>query len=375
MAALAGGGGADGIRLLAGFVAAAALAACAPLGFGSHSAANPHTAMGATPSAPSSAATPSPAGLALDDEIGAVIMAAFKGALTEEIARDWARHRYGGLLIVNLNRNGTDPDAIRATITRLREASGGRLLAATDEEGNGICTDVSGIPCLSNAPANIGQMSAAIKSVGFDVNLAPVADVVGVPGSIMSGRSYGTDPAFDAQQVAAAVDAIRGAGLLAAAKHFPGHGATTVSSEDRLPVITETLQSLRDRDWTPFRAAIEHRVDFVMVGHLNVTALDPGVPSTVSKPVMDALRAELGYRGAVISDDIEMGAVTNSMPAPEAAVRFLVNGGDMVMVAHDLSVADQVFEAIKAAVLSGRLPRARLDEAVSRLSALRSPAR
>ena len=313
--------------------------------------------------------------MALDDEIGAVIMAAFKGPLSEGIARDWASHRYGGLLIVNLNRNGTDPDGIRATISRLREASGGRLLAATDEEGNGICTDVGGIPCESNSPANIGHMSAAIKSVGFDVNLAPVADVVGVPGSIMAGRSYGADPAFDAQQVAAAVDAIHGAGLLAATKHFPGHGATTVSSEDRLPVITESLQTLRDRDWTPFRAAIEHRVDFVMVGHLDVTALDPGVPSSLSRPVMDALRGELGYRGAVISDDIQMGAVTNSMPAPEAAVRFLVNGGDLVMVAHDLSVADQVFEAIKTAVLSGRLPRARLDEAVSRLSALRSPGR
>ena len=370
MAALARGGGARRIRLLAGFLAAAAIAACAPSGSGARSPASAHTATAATQSGPSLVASPSPTGMALDDEIGAVIMAAFKGPLTEEIARDWASHRFGGLLIVNLNRNGTDPDGIRATITGLRAASGGHLLAATDEEGNGICTDVSGIACLSNSPANIGHMSAAIRSVGFDVNLAPVADVVGVPGSIMAGRSYGADPVVDAQQVAAAVDAIHGAGLLAAAKHFPGHGATTVSSEDRLPVITESLQSLRDRDWTTFRAAIEHRVDFVMVGHLDVTALDPGVPSSVSKPVMDALRGELGYRGAVISDDIEMGAVTNSMPAPEAAVRFLVNGGDMVMVAHDLSVADQVFEAIKGAVLSGRLPRARLDEAVSRLWAL-----
>jgi beta-N-acetylhexosaminidase len=110
-----------------------------------------------------------------------------------------------------------------------------------------------------------------------------------------------------------------------------------------------------------------------MVGHLALSALDPGVPSTISKADMDALRGRLGYRGAVISDDMEMGGVTGTVPTPEAAVRFLVNGGDMVMVAHDLAVADQVFDAIKAAVLSGRLPRSRLDEAVSRLAALPLP--
>jgi beta-N-acetylhexosaminidase len=82
------------------------------------------------------------------------------------------------------------------------------------------------------------------------------------------------------------------------------------------------------------------------------------------------LRGQLGYAGAILSDDMEMGAITNSTPTAEAAVEFLIAGGDMVMVAHHLSVADQTFAAIKAAVLSGRLPRARLDDAVATLQAL-----
>jgi beta-N-acetylhexosaminidase len=262
---------------------------------------------------------------------------------------------------------------MRAMIARLRAAAGGRLIAATDEEGNGICTNVAGIPCLSNSPADIGRMTNGIKTAGFNVNLAPIADVASIPNSIMNGRSYGPDAATDAADVGGAVDAIHADGMLATAKHFPGHGATSVSSETQLPIITTPLSTLESRDWVPFQAAMAHHVDFVMVGHLALSALDPGVPSTISKADMDALRGRLGYRGAVISDDMEMGGVTGTVPTPEAAVRFLVNGGDMVMVAHDLAVADQVFDAIKAAVLSGRLPRSRLDEAVSRLAALPLP--
>jgi beta-N-acetylhexosaminidase len=106
------------------------------------------------------------------------------------------------------------------------------------------------------------------------------------------------------------------------------------------------------------------------MGHLWYPALDPHRSADLSPATFQLLRSDLGFRGAVISDDMEMGAITASTPTPEAAVEFLLAGGDMVMIAHDLPVADATYEAIKQAVLSGRLPRQRLDDAAATLAAL-----
>jgi beta-N-acetylhexosaminidase len=186
----------------------------------------------------------------------------------------------------------------------------------------------------------------------------------------MWGRCYGTDPGLVAAAAVPVVKGIHAAGMLSAAKHFPGHGATTVSSESRLPRIDESLESIRARELPPFRAAISGGTDFVLMGHLWYPALDPHRSADLSPATFQLLRSELGFGGVVISDDMEMGAITSSTPAPEAAVDFLLAGGDMVMVAHDLAVADATYDAIKKAVESGRLPRQRLDEAVARLQAL-----
>jgi beta-N-acetylhexosaminidase len=213
-------------------------------------------------------------------------------------------------------------------------------------------------------------MATAIKSLGFDLDLGPVSDVCNGPSSIMWGRCYGTSPAPVATAVGAVVDGIHAAHMLSASKHFPGHGDTSVSSETQLPRINESLATLESRDWPPFKAAISHGTDFVLLGHLYYPVIDTVHSADLSPVTIRMLRSDLGFKGAIISDDMEMGAITNSTPAPEAAVEFLVNGGDMVMIAHDISVADATYNAIKAAVASGRLPRSRLDQAVAALQAL-----
>jgi beta-N-acetylhexosaminidase len=213
-------------------------------------------------------------------------------------------------------------------------------------------------------------MAAALRSLGFDLDLGPVSDVCNGPRSIMWGRCYGTNPIAVANEVGPVVDGIHAAGMLSAAKHFPGHGDTSVSSETQLPRIDESLDTLAAREWPPFAAAVNHGVDFVLLGHLFYPALDPERSADLSPVTVQKLRTELGFRGAVLSDDMEMGAITASTPTPEAAVEFLIAGGDMVMVAHHLNVADATYDAIRAAVISGRLPRSRLDQAVAALEAL-----
>jgi beta-N-acetylhexosaminidase len=313
-----------------------------------------------------------PGGLTLDEEIGAVIMVGFGGSLTDAVLANWKQRQFGGLLVVNLNRNAGNATSMKSLVATIRTADRHRLIAATDQEGGFVCLAISTVRC---EPMPVGQaatlrMATGLRSLGFDLDLGPVSDVCSGQSSIMWGRCYGTSPGPVATAVAAVVDGIHAAHLLSAAKHFPGHGDTSVSSESQLPRINESVATLQTREWPPFKAAISHGVDFVLLGHLYYPALDTIHSADLSPVTIRKLRTDLGFKGAIISDDMEMGAITASTPAPEAAVEFLINGGDMVMIAHHLSVANATYDAIKAAVASGRLPRSRLDQAVAALQAL-----
>ena len=306
------------------------------------------------------------------------MMVGFRGALTPEILDDWRQHQYGSLLVVNENAN-PDPAGY---IQQLRGLSRHRLLAATDQEGGSVCLDLAPVPCEVGArevagggaaavDGEMSRMSAALKAQGFDVNLSPVADVWSGGNPFMRDRSYGMDPAQVAADVTAAVDGVHAAGLLSAAKHFPGHGSADGNSHYLLPAVTEDAATLEARDWPPFRAAAAAGADFMMVAHLNVPALDPSQPTSLSPAVMKAVRERIAFKGVIISDDLQMVGLTSQVPAPDGAVRFLIAGGDMVIVAHDPSVYQATWLAIKQAVDEGRLPRQRLDEAVQHLLALR----
>src|ERR1700730_2118594 len=321
---------------------------------------------------PSPAEQPGPGGLTLDEEVGAVIMVGFQGILTDAVLSDWTRHQFGGLLIVNANRNASSPASLRALIARVRGVGRHRLVAATDQEGGQVCLAANTVPCVPMpvGRADTTRMASALKTLGFDLDLGPVSDVCDSSRSIMWGRCYGTNPASVAAAVGPVIDGIHAAHMLSAAKHFPGHGATSVASEPRRPRINESLATLQARDWPPFKTAASHGVDFVLLGHLYFPVLDATHSADLSPVTIEKLRSDVGFTGSIISDDMEMGAITATKPAPEAAVEVLVNGGDMVMIAHHISVADATFDAIKAAVASGRLPRSRLDEAVSVLQAV-----
>jgi beta-N-acetylhexosaminidase len=306
------------------------------------------------------------------EEVGAVIMVGFQGPLTDAVLADWRQRQFGGLLVVNNNHNADSPAGMTALVASVRGANRHRLIAATDQEGGQVCIAMSSVPCdaMPVGMAGTTQMAAAIKALGFDLDLGPVADVCNGSGSIMWGRCYGTDPASVATSIGAVVDGIHAAHMLSAAKHFPGHGDTSISSETQLPRINESLATLEARDWPPFRAAVAHGTDFVLLGHLYFPVLDQTHSADLSPVTIEKLRSDVGFKGAIISDDMEMGAITATTPAPEAAVEFLVNGGDLVMIAHHLDVADETYDAIMGAVASGRLPRSRLDEAVAALLAL-----
>ena len=344
------------------------LAACG----GSPVASTTPAATGSPAPSPAAGPSPSPAGMSLDQEVGAVMMVGFRGPLTDQVLADWRQRQFGGLLMVNLNHNASSDAGITSLISQVRATTSRRVIAATDQEGGSVCLAATSVSC---APMPVGktattQMASALRNLGFDLDLGPVSDVCSGTSSIMSGRCYGSDPTAVAAAVGPVVDGIHAAGMLSAAKHFPGHGNTPVSSETSLPRIDESLQTLQTRDFPPFEAAAAHQTDFVLVGHLYYPAIDPQRSADLSPETFLLLRKYVGFRGPVLSDDMQMGAITSTTPTPQAAVQFLQAGGDMVMVAHDLPVADATYDAIKAAVESGRLPRQRLDEAVAALNSL-----
>ena len=156
-------------------------------------------------------------------------------------------------------------------------------------------------------------------------------------------------------------------GVAPVGKHFPGHGATTVDSHRRLPVVDATMDRLRARDLAPFRAAIRAGLDGVMVGHLVVRAVDPDTPATLSPAVVGGLlRDTMGFHGLVVSDALEMGAIASTLSLPAAAERSLAAGVDQLTLSGH-SAVPAILDHLERAVAAGRLPAARVREAFLRV--------
>ena len=206
------------------------------------------------------------------------------------------------------------------------------------------------------------------RAVGVHWIYAPDADVNNNPGNpIINTRSFGEDPARVSEFVSAFVRGVEENGGLATAKHFPGHGDTAADSHIDLPVIRADRARLNTLELVPFRAAISSGASSIMTGHLNVPSLepDPNTPATLSQNILTGLlRDEMGYQGLIVTDAMDMGGITVRYAPGEAAVRAIVAGIDVLLMSP---VPDAAFEALQAAVKSGRISKARLDASVRRI--------
>jgi beta-N-acetylhexosaminidase len=215
----------------------------------------------------------------------------------------------------------------------------------------------------------MGKVTALeARAVGIQWIYAPDADVNNNPGNpIINTRSFGEDPAHVAEYVTAFVRGVEENGGLATAKHFPGHGDTAADSHIDLPVIHADRERLNRLELVPFRAAISAGVGSIMTAHLSVPSLepDPNTPATLSPHILtDLLRTELGFQGLVVTDAMDMGGITVRFAPGEAAVRAVLAGADALLMPP---VPDAAFEALQAAVRSGRISTERLDASVRRI--------
>jgi beta-N-acetylhexosaminidase len=282
-----------------------------------------------------------------------------------------------GGVIVSLGR----ADEAIALVASLQRQSKVPLLFASDFEGgvaarlqggcdlgNQMLVGATGLTRLSRAMGEITGDEA--RALGIPWVLAPVLDVNSNPDNpIINVRSFGEDPAAVARLGCAFAQGVRSRGALPCGKHFPGHGDVSTDSHLALPTVPGDGARLRAVELLPFARASQQGLESVMTGHLAVPGLgeDPALPATLSGKVLgDVLRGELGFRGLVVTDALEMGGVKNAFAPGEVAVRALLAGADVLLMPPDPRLAR---DAVVAAVAAGRVPVARLDDAVHRLLA------
>jgi beta-N-acetylhexosaminidase len=299
-----------------------------------------------------------------------------------------AVRRYGLGGVIYFDVGGSGPGSLPDNIVdtgQLRRLSGDiqgvadvPLLVATDQEHGPVTRIRNGVTLLPGQMAlgaggnsvdvhDAAQVTGAdLLALGINVNFAPDTDVNTNPTNpVIAERSFGDDPAAVSRLTTAAVEGYAEAGVAATAKHFPGHGSTAVDSHVGLPVVSHTREQLDTVDLPPFRAAIAAGVPMVMVGHLLVPALDPKEPASLSQPVVNTLlRHKLGFQGVIVTDALNMAAVTQKYSPGETAVRAVLAGNDLLLMPPQLVEATS---AVLAAVRDGRIRPGRIDESVRRL--------
>lgn len=328
--------------------------------------------------------------LAADPELGrladAVLIPPFRGSQEP----DWIRASLaGGLAGVTLfGLNVQDSGQLTALTARLRAATTEPIIAI-DEEGGDVTrishqtgSDYPGnaalgaIDDVSLTTSVYAALGADLAALGINLDLAPAVDVnTAADNPVIGTRAFGSDPDLVARHGAAAVAGLQSAGVAACAKHFPGHGSTTLDSHLVLATIDAPMSVLRKRDLPPFEAAIAAGVRAIMPSHLVVPELTGELPASLSPHALtDLLRGELGFTGVIVSDGLEMRAVSEKYGIPEAAVQAVIAGTDLLCLGRDQD--QESFLAVKAALMaavrSGRLSGERLEEAAARVGELRA---
>ena len=311
------------------------------------------------------------------------------GASGTKYVSDTMQQRYtqypvGG--IVFFEENIESPDQIASLNQELKQMGQSRVgldpFLAVDEEGGDVLRlgDVGAfglpwVPSMSQIGASGNPARASdtgntignyLKSYGFNVDFAPVADVNITGGGLNASRFFSSDPQVVAEMISAEVTALQNTGVSATLKHFPGHGAASGDSHNGAAVVTRSLDELRNCEFVPFKAGIEAGTDFIMMGHLslpNVTGSD--TPSTLSKMVItDILRNELGYEGVIITDSMRMHAITDYYNSGDAAVTAFLAGNDMILMPASF---EDAYNGVINAVYDGRISMERLNESVRRI--------
>lgn len=296
----------------------------------------------------------------------------------ENALSDIQEYHLGGYLIFGRDVEGKTYDEVQSTIAQYQETSEVPMLIAADEEG-GTVSRVSRNSQLVATPFQSPQdlyaqggwdaitkdttdKAGILKELGIDAGLFPVADVATDPNAFIYDRTIGQDAKGTAEYVTTVVKALKKAQSGSTLKHFPGYGNNQDSHTD---IVTDTrsMEELKDNDLVPFQAGIDAGVDSILVSHNIVNTIDDSVPASVSAPVHDLLRKDMGFDGVIMTDDMDMAGLADFMSQEEAGLKALQAGNDLILSSTYASQIPYVLQAIE----DGEYSEKDLDASVTRV--------
>lgn len=295
------------------------------------------------------------------------------------------RYHVGGVCM--FANNISTPQQITEYISSLQGASDIPLFIAVDEEGGRVARIANdadfkvkkyesmqaiGATGDTSKAYEAGQtIGGYLKKYGFNLDFAPVADVNTNPHNIVIGdRAFGSDPQLVSDMIKSAIRGFHSKGIMTCVKHFPGHGDTYGDTHQSSVYVNKTWEQLKECELIPFIGGIDAGTDMIMIAHINTPNITTdGLPASLSEQLIEGkLRGELGFGGVIITDSLEMNAITSLYSSDRSAVMAIKAGADIVLMPENL---DKAYNGVMSAVKSGEISQQRLDESVLRILKLK----
>ncbi len=323
--------------------------------------------------------------MTIDEKIGQMILAGFNGTETNQYTNTLINDfKVGGVIL--FKRNIESSQQLKKLTTDINKSNNNiPLFISVDEEGGRVSRlpeDVLKFPKASvvgqtndekYAYENGEKLGNILSEHGINMDHAPVIDIYSNPkNTVIGDRSFGTDENIVSKMGIATMKGLEDANVIPTVKHFPGHGDTEIDSHFGLPIVNKSLEELKNFEFIPFKKAIEENCDVIMVSHIILDKIDNSNPSSLSKKIItDILRNDLGFNKIVMTDDMNMGAITNNMSVEKASIESIKAGSDIILIGNGVETVKSVIEEIKLAVDNNEISEERINESVYRILKLK----
>lgn len=325
--------------------------------------------------------------MSLEEKIGQLVIVGVDGYENDEHSKQLIeKYHVGGFILFKTNIQ--DSKQMLSLLNSLKESNSVNktpLFLSIDEEGGRVSRmpdEFLKFPTNkkigelndSNLSFQIGSIiGEELKSFGLNMNFAPVLDINSNPKNpVIGDRSFGNDANIVSELGIQTMKGLKSQNIISVVKHFPGHGDTSVDSHIGLPKVNNDIDRLKSFELVPFSAAIENKVDAIMIAHILLPKIDAENPASFSKTIIsDILRKDMNFDGVVITDDFTMGAIVKNYDIGEAALKSIQAGSDIVLVCHEFDKQETVINALKTAAETGKISLDRIDQSVYRILKLK----
>ena len=317
--------------------------------------------------------------MTLEEKVGQMFLIRCNNETAYE---DINKYKVGGFILFNENIQGESKESLTEELSNYQESSKTKLFIAIDEEG-GIVNRLSWYPEFRAVPfyspqelyseggfpliiSDTKEKATLLKSIGINMNLAPVSDISTDPNDYIYPRTFGKNAEETATYIKTVVETMKDNNIGSSLKHFPGYGSN-LDTHSGMSVDNRSFDSFINNDFIPFKAGIKAGADSILVSHNIISSIDETLPASLSKPVHDIIRTDLGFNGVIMTDDLQMSAIKEYIGEVNSAI-FAVNAGNDLIISSDYNIQiPTVIEAVK----NGDIKEEVIDKAVLRVLKLK----